>query len=153
MRLASAVLLATLLGAAGSAGAQASAARLNYIQYCAGCHLMDGGGAPQRGIPSMHDGALGRFLQVPGGREFIAQVPGVMNSPLNDRQIADLMNWLLPAMADPRTPAAATAPMPPYSADEIARLRKSRPADVLGARAQLIERMQHADAGAGKALP
>jgi len=162
MTRAGAVLLAALLGTAGPCGAAeadkaseagvARLARLHYIQYCTGCHLMDGSGAPPRGIPSMR-GTLGHFLQVPGGREFIAQVPGVMNSPLNDRQVADLMNWLLPTMADAHTPAAARSPSPPYSADEIARLRKSRPADVLGTRARLVERMPQADTGAGKAPP
>ena len=85
-------------------------------------------------------GALGQFLKVPGGREFIVQVPGVMNSPLSDRDVANLMNWLLPALA-PENLVASTAP---YTADEIARLRQSRPADVMAVRALLLNRMREA---------
>ncbi len=112
-------------------------ARTNYIHHCLGCHLADGSGAPAKGIPSMR-GTLGQFLKVPGGREYIAQVPGVMNSPLNDRDIAALMNWLLPFVAPDTTPAGTA----PYTADEIARLRKTRPADVMATRYALVEQMR-----------
>lgn len=115
---------------------QVAQARLHYMQHCMGCHLPDGSGAPDKGIPSMHN-MLGRFLQVPGGRDFIAQVPGVMNATLDDAQVAQLMNWLLLQVS------AATMPpqTEPYSAEEIARLRKSRPLDVQATRAALVARM------------
>ena len=83
----------------------------------------------------MYSPTLGRFLQQPGGREFIVQVPGVMNSPLSDREIADLMNWLLPQVSAPTLPA----PLEPYEASEIARLRASRPVDVPAQRQRLID--------------
>ena len=60
---------------------EAVQSRFNYMQHCMGCHLPDGCGAPDKGIPSMRD-MLGQFLAVPGGRAFIVQVPGVMNSAL-----------------------------------------------------------------------
>lgn len=119
--------------------APASRAQTQYVHHCSGCHLADGSGAPGKGIPSMR-GLLGQFLKVPGGREFIVQVPGVMNSPLGDGDIAGLMNWLLPYVA------AATLPRdtPPYTADEIAALRRSRPADVPATRQRLVAAMQAA---------
>jgi len=115
---------------------QAAQARLQYMQHCMGCHLPDGSGAPDKGIPSMHN-MLGRFLQVPGGRAFIVQVPGVMNSALNDADIARLMNWLLPQVSAATLPAQT----PPYTAEEIAGLRQSRPVDVPAVRAGLVEKM------------
>ena len=121
---------------AGDAGAHA---QLNYLQHCVGCHGLDGGGAPTKGIPTMR-GNLGRFLQVPGGREFIVQVPGVMNTSLADRDIAELMNWLLPRISAPTLPAN----LRPYSAPEIAQLRATRPADVPAARRGLMEAMRRA---------
>lgn len=129
---------------AGSAGpaaaaAPASRAQTQYVHHCSGCHLGDGSGAPDKGIPSMR-GLLGQFLRVPGGREFIVQVPGVMNSPLGDRDIADLMNWLLPYVAAATMPPAT----PPYTAGEIAALRLSRPIDVPAARQRLVGAMQAA---------
>ena len=126
--------LCALPAAAGDTSARA---HLNYLQHCVGCHGLDGGGAPTKGIPTMR-GNLGRFLQVPGGREFIVQVPGVMNTSLADRDIAELMNWLLPRISAATVPAG----MRPYSEAEITSLRSSRPADVPAARRALIESMR-----------
>lgn len=133
--------------AIGASGADDGArARLNYLHHCAGCHLADGSGAPSQGIPSMR-GPLGRFLAVPGGREFIVQVPGVMNSPLSDGDTAQLMNWLLPALTVETLPPDTA----PYSAEEIARLRRTRPLDVMAVRAELVRRMPTSAADPGPA--
>ena len=132
-------LTALLCGSAAAQGAAAARARTNFIHHCTGCHLIDGSGSPAKGIPSMR-GLLGQFLQVPGGREFIVQVPGVMNSPLADRDIAELMNWLLPYVAHATTPPGTA----PYTAAEIARLRTSRPLDVAAARQRLMAQMRSA---------
>ena len=136
------LLLITAMACWGSAHAgSADRPRLNYLQYCSGCHLPDGSGSPSFGIPSMR-GLLGQFLQVPGGRQFIVQVPGVMNSALSDAEIAALMNWLLPAVSAPTLPAG----FQPYTAQEIAQLRTSRPADVPAARAPLIRQIERLSA-------
>ena len=138
MRTAALLLSGALLAAGGAAAAGDEArARLQYLQHCSGCHLVDGSGSPTKGIPSMR-GMLGRFLQVPGGREFIVQVPGVMNSALRDAEIANLMNWLVPAVSAETVPAG----FQPYTAQEIARLRQSRPADIMGFRARLVREMK-----------
>jgi mono/diheme cytochrome c family protein len=110
-------------------------ARLHYIQHCSGCHLADGSGSPSKGIPDMH-GTLGRFLQVPGGRAFIVQVPGVMNAALKDSEVAQLMNWLLPAVSASTLPAQHQ----PYTEDEVRRLRDTRPANIPALRETLLAR-------------
>jgi mono/diheme cytochrome c family protein len=133
-----ALLLSGALAAGGAAAAGDEArARLQYLQHCSGCHLVDGSGSPTKGIPSMR-GMLGRFLEVPGGREFIVQVPGVMNSALRDADVANLMNWLVPAVSAATLPAG----FQPYTAQEIARLRSSRPADIMAFRARLVREMK-----------
>ena len=116
---------------------QAAEARFNYMQHCMGCHLPDGSGAPDKGIPSMR-GMLGRFLAVPGGRAFIVQVPGVMNSALQDQDIAGLMNWLLPQVSLNTLPTGTA----PYTGAEIAALRANRPVDIPAARQLLLEQMR-----------
>lgn len=128
--------LATGITAAGAQEVNAHRARLHYLQHCVGCHLVDGSGAPDKGIPSMR-GLLADFAHMPGGRDYIVQVPGVMNSPLNDRDIAELMNWLVPEMGTTNTRGS----MPAYTADEIARLRRTRPADVVSVRQRLMAQM------------
>ena len=61
-----------------------------------GCHQADGTGLTDT-VPSMRDFS-GNFLQVPGGRAFLVQVPGSSNSPLNNAELAELLNWILLTM-------------------------------------------------------
>jgi len=137
-----AVITAALLLSAGpvlasEGDAKDLQAQRNYLQYCSGCHLQDGMGKPNKGIPAMKD-KVGRFLDADGGRAFIVQVPGVMNTPLSDAQIADLMNWVLRGMAGSSTPPHTA----PYTTAEVAQLRASRPADVPATRALIVERLR-----------
>lgn len=127
-----------LLGAVLGQSAQAvQGPQRDYMLQCMGCHLEDGSGKPERGIPNMA-GVLGHFLRLPEGRALIVQVPGVMNTPLDDRQVADLMNWLLAGMAGTSRPADAQL----YTADEVKALRANRPADVPKARAEVVRRLR-----------
>ncbi len=127
------------------AAPDAARARLQFLHHCSGCHLADGKGSPAYGIPPM-PGVLGRFLHVRGGREYIVQVPGVMNTSLSDADIANLMNWLLPTVSAATLPAS----FEPYTAEEIAQLRLSRPLDVIARRAQLIDGLQVGGGGAAR---
>ena len=55
----------TALGIVGTAQAGGGVApRLLYTMHCSGCHLPDGTGAPEKGIPSMR-GTVGNFLRLP----------------------------------------------------------------------------------------
>jgi mono/diheme cytochrome c family protein len=60
---------------------------------CQGCHRPDGTGSAGT-TPSLA-GTVGRFLSVPGGREYLGRVPGVATSPLSNADLAELMNWML----------------------------------------------------------
>lgn len=133
-------LAAVAVLAAGVAAPPAQAVggpKMQYMLHCMGCHLDDGSGMPAKGIPSMK-GVVGHFLREPAGRALIVQVPGVMNTPLDDRQIAELMNWMLKDMAGDSLPPGTA----PYTADEVRTLRATRPADVLGTRARIVERLK-----------
>lgn len=108
--------------------------RVNYMTNCQGCHLPNGDGMVGK-VPPMR-GFVANFLTVPGGREFLARVPGVANSTLDDAALAALMNWLIPTMG-PSVPAG----FKPYSPEEIHALRRARLQDVNSARAALITEM------------
>jgi mono/diheme cytochrome c family protein len=112
--------------------AAASSARSQYMLSCAGCHGFDGAGSKRSAVPDMR--RLGLFLRVPGGREFIVKVPGVMGSGLSDEQVAEVTNWVLSGMARASVPAAT----PPYTAEEIRRARAGTPVDVMKARSELV---------------
>ena len=113
--------------------AAASNARSQYMLSCAGCHGFDGAGSKRSNVPDMR--RLGLFLRVPGGRDFIIKVPGVMGSGLSDAQVAEVTNWVLAGMARESVPAATS----PYSAEEVRRARASAPVDVMKARGEIVD--------------
>ncbi len=134
---AAALLAATFaLACAGPAHA-VGGAPMHYMLNCMGCHLDDGSGMPAKGIPNMK-GVVGNFLRLPEGRALIVQVPGVMNTPLDDRDVADLMNWMLANIAGDSLPPGTE----PYTRDEVKALRASRPADVMRERSRVVERLR-----------
>ena len=71
----------------------AARARQNWILTCQGCHRADATGTPQT-TPTMA-GFVAKFLQVPGGREYLARVPGVATAALTDAELAEVLNWSL----------------------------------------------------------
>jgi mono/diheme cytochrome c family protein len=117
-----------------TAPAESGRVRLHYMQFCAGCHLPDGTGSPARGVPSMRGGILGRFMATPAGRAYLLRVPGVTNTPLNDAQTAQLMNWLITNFGDGAVPGN----YPAFSATEAGDGRRNRLADPAKLRAVLL---------------
>jgi len=107
--------------------------RALYVLHCAGCHGQDGSGSASARVPDMRQ--VGHFLRVPGGREFLIQVPGVMGSGLDDAQVAQVSNWVLATLA------ADSIPIPhrPYEEAEVARLRRQALVDVGATRALLAQ--------------
>ncbi|MGH6632413.1 MAG: cytochrome C, partial [Sphingopyxis sp.] len=73
--------------------AEPNRARINWMLKCQGCHRPDASGSPAT-APTMA-GEVARFLQVPGGREYLVRVPGVATAALPDDQLAELVNWSL----------------------------------------------------------
>ena len=115
-----------------SACALADDGRYDYVLKCSGCHMMDGSGAPDFGIPDFRD-QVGYFERVPGGRAFLTQVAGVAASGLKDDQVADVTTYII------RTFAGESMPdnFEPYSTDEVSRYRENRPVDVATRRNEL----------------
>jgi hypothetical protein len=98
--------------------ANAQQARIDYILKCQGCHQPEGRGDIAHTPPL--NGEVARFLHVTGGREFLARVPGVASVDLDDARLAQLLNWTLQRFDRGNLPADFR----PYSADEIAQLRR-----------------------------
>ena len=119
---------ALLLGVAGAAGAQSSfgpddiqnsqRAEFNWMMNCQGCHGVNGEGSAG-GAPAMA-GVVGNFLHVEGGRAYLARVPGVVNAPLGNEELADLLNWMLLRFACEALPTDFSA----YKQGEIERFRQ-----------------------------
>jgi hypothetical protein len=98
--------------------ANAEQARIDYILKCQGCHQPEGAGDIAHTPPL--NGEVARFLHVPGGREFLARVPGVASVDLSDARLAQLLNWTLQRFDRSNMPADFA----PYSAAEISQLRR-----------------------------
>ncbi len=125
-----------LLLLAASSGWATEPAEADYMLNCQGCHLPDGSGFPARQVPDLRN-QMGRFLSVPGGREFLVQVPGSAQTALNDADLARLLNWMLLRFSAAQLPAD----FQPYTAAEIGALRKQPLARVSEVRSELLERI------------
>jgi hypothetical protein len=93
-------------------------AHIDYMLKCQGCHRPDGAGDLISNPPMT--GKVAKFLGVPGGRAFLAQVPGVATVDLSDARLADVLNWTLYRFDRGNLPRTFL----PYTAEEIAKLRK-----------------------------
>ncbi|MDA5195050.1 c-type cytochrome [Govanella unica] len=103
---------------------------------CQGCHGPDAKGF-SNATPNMA-GEVARFLSIPGGRDYLLRVPGVSTSPLNDRDLAELINWMLPHF----DPTHMPKDFKPFTAEEIKKQR-TRPlrTEASRTRADLITKM------------
>jgi len=98
--------------------AEARSPRVEYLLNCGGCHRADGAGTPGK-VPALK-GQMGSFLRVPGGRNYLVQVPGTAQSSLDDDGVAAVLNWMLKEFSAKELPADFT----PYTGMEISRIRR-----------------------------
>lgn len=122
-------------------------AHVNWVLKCQGCHQPNADGHPVNAPPLA--GQVARVLALPGGREYLGRVPGVATSALPDAELAELLNWTLLRF----DPGHVPANFRPYSANEIARLRR-RPLRVEAAatRARLVAGLPATPGGAQRGI-
>jgi cytochrome c553 len=107
----------------------------NYLLGCGGCHG-ENGLSNSRLVPELHD-AVGYFLNTTAGREYLVRLPNVAFSTLSDRELADVLNFMVFSLGGASVPAGAR----PYTETEVGRLRQ-RPLNevsLLAYRRQLID--------------
>jgi hypothetical protein len=129
------ILAALIVGALGIEASADSGSRTLYALHCMGCHQRHGEGHGT--VPELQ-GFVGNFLKVPGGREFLVQVPGVAQSGLTDAEIAAVLNWTLLEFSRNELPDDFR----PYDAREVADYRPGRLIDVDPVRARLLDEMR-----------
>jgi hypothetical protein len=122
-----------LLASLCSVTAQARDAAINYQMECQGCHSADGRGQSDV-IPALNH-YMAKFLTVPGGREFLVQVPGAAQAPLSNAETAEVLNYMLIKFG----PADIAQKYPPYTTEEVARLRKTPSTEIKQKRAALVK--------------
>lgn len=99
-----------------SRGAHAWSARTNYALHCQGCHLADGSETP--GLVPKLRGTVGRLAATAEGRDYLVRLPNVAAVPLDDRDLAALLDWLVLAFGGSGVRAA------PFRAEELAARRR-----------------------------
>ena len=121
------IALGTLLSVSGLGSATATdmvgvahpqRAQHQWVMHCQGCHGVNADGTPG-GAPRMA-GRVARFLHAQQGRAFLARVPGVAFVELSDRDVAQLLNWLVQYF----DPGHVPKDFQPYTADEVRILRQ-----------------------------
>ena len=112
------VLLASVLLLGGEALADADRARQNFLIHCMGCHGENGLGLEGQ-VPSFRN-TLAKISSSPQGRDYVLRVPGVTQATLDDRQTAEVLNWVLGEFST-RDAAQRIAP---FTAAEVARARQ-----------------------------
>ena len=115
--------------AAGGASAVSAGPEFDYLLHCGGCHLEDGAGDPPL-VPDLRS-SLGTLSTTPEGRAYIAQVPGSAQAPLNDVELASVLNWMLARYV------SGTA-SEPFTPNEIAGYRGFTLMDPVKRRSQLL---------------
>lgn len=106
-----------------------------YLLGCGGCHGLDGI-SNSRLVPELHN-QVGYFLNLEAGRDYLVRVPNVAFSTASDQELADMLNFMVFTIGGVSAPANAR----PYTAAEVARLRK-RPlteTSLVAYRKQLVE--------------
>jgi hypothetical protein len=90
-----------------------------YLTSCGGCHGIEGVSA-RHAVPTLR-GLTGSFLCTPEGRDFLVRLPDVALTPLSDRMLTEVMNFVAFTLG---APAAGGRKARPYTVAEVARLRR-----------------------------
>lgn len=125
-----AAIAACALALARSAAIEASPAQ-DYMLYCMGCHGARAEGVPGK-VPPLAN-ALSRFMRTAAGRDYVVRVPGAANSALPDAQLAAVLNWVA------STFDAQNSRVPPFTAQEVTRVRHSPLVSVLETRNAVVK--------------
>lgn len=104
--------------------------RLDYLLHCSGCHLPEGQGAPP--IPGLR-GDPGRLSHSQAGRAYLVQVPGASQTPITDRQLTDITNWMLVRFSSETLPSD----FKPLTLEEVRKARAEILLDPLKRRAEI----------------
>jgi mono/diheme cytochrome c family protein len=121
--------LAPLAGAAEPASIPVfTKVQSDYLLACGGCHG-ENGVSNSRLVPDLA-GQVGHFLNTAEGRAYLVRLPNVAAAALDDRALADVMNFMVWDIGSGSAPSSAER----FTAPEVGALRK-RPLNDVSLRA------------------
>jgi len=116
-------------------------ARDKYVLFCAGCHGYagegGGGGGGTRAIAPFV-GQVGTFLRDRDGRRYLVNVGGVSSAGMTDAETATVLNYIIGTFGRRSVPAD----FKPYTASEVAALRRDAVADPPAMRREIATRLK-----------
>jgi mono/diheme cytochrome c family protein len=118
--------------AAGESFVPTPPTQANYMLHCMGCHAADGAGAAGK-VPSLRD-SLVPLSMTAAGRRYLVQVPGVARSTLSDREVAQLLGWMVRNLSARSAPAEFAE----FTAVEVAAYRRFPLIEVRQTRTRLL---------------
>ncbi len=112
-------------------------AQSNYLLGCGGCHGTDGR-SNSKLVPDLRD-QVGYFLSTKAGREYLVRLPNVAFYTASNQELAAMLSYMVFELGGSGVPAGAK----PYSAGEVAKLRKSPLTEVslVAFRATLVDEL------------
>ncbi|PTQ70160.1 hypothetical protein [Celeribacter persicus] len=128
--------LALLPATLAAADQPSRTAHTNYILRCAGCHGFEGGGTPEGGIPAFPN-SVGYIAGTEMGRTYMMHVPGVVGASLNDREIAEVMNYVLDVWGETDSSEAPVY----FTEEEVTRRRAEEVPDVVAYRRLAVDEL------------
>jgi mono/diheme cytochrome c family protein len=133
-------------GSAAPAGLT-PATEANYMLNCMGCHRPDGAGSPGK-VPSVRD-SLAPLAASAAGRRYLVAVPGAAQSLLSDRELAQLLSWMVRTLSTPAAPPG----FEDFTASEVARYRRTPLIEVRAERTRLLGNSLERARSNGSATP
>lgn len=121
-----------LLLIAFTAGELAADPKSHYMIHCMGCHLADGSGQPPD-VPVL-DEQLGSLVASGVGRSYLIRVPGAAQAPLDDVELAGVINWMLDKYSRDTLPAD----FEPFTKEEVSHHRHHILSDPVRFKAEMI---------------
>lgn len=128
MRGALILILALILARAASA----EEPNYNYALHCTGCHTAEGVSPPLGRVPPLRD-VVGHFARNEETRLYLVNVPGIVNSGLDAKDTAALLNWIVEVFGGASTPDTWTR----FDAAEVTALRAKAPSDIMAYRKEV----------------
>jgi hypothetical protein len=120
-----------------SVGSQAAEPNYNYALRCTGCHTAEGVSPELGRIPPLK-GVVGHLVRTQESRRYLANVPGIVNSGLNNDETAALINWVVKTYGGKSVPQKWT----PFDGAEIEALRRKPPPDIMAYRKEVRDRLK-----------
>ena len=138
MSVVAALVLAVVAGQAEPQLPLLTTPQSDYVEYCSGCHGMQGNSAPAE-IPVLRD-RVGYFMCTKEGRDYLIRLPNVAYSAISDNQeLADMMNFVVFGLGGNSAPRGTK----PFTATEVSRLRAQAlgTQSLIAARAHVVDRL------------